>query len=243
VVANLHTPLFVEPRHSRSAALDQGGPTPPRTEGELAGSLQRELRRVGCYLGEVDGIWGTGSRRAMAAFNERVNAVLPVEQPDTILLRLVSAHVGTACGSACPRGQAFAPDGRCMPNAILARASRPAGSFGPGPRIETAAGPIAARAVPTARLTAAQGPAYEPTSSTMRPAPFAQPQPGFEGRMAVGGPHVGLPARPGPESAEEQRAREARAPRRPSRSHRVTASRFPSASRSTRWTATFFGNP
>jgi hypothetical protein len=243
VVTTLRTPLFVEARNASSAALDFGLPTAPRTEGGLAGMLQRELRRVGCYLGEVDGIWGAGSRRAMTAFNERVNAVLPVEQPDTILLRLVSAHVGTVCGSACPRGQAFAPDGRCMPTAILAWTSRPEGSVGVGPRPETAAGTTAARATWTTRLTAAQGPAYEPTSSTMKPAPFAPPRPGFDGRMAVGGPNAGLPARPGPASAEEQRAREVRAPRRPPRSQRVDAGRFSSATRSTRWTATFFGNP
>src|SRR6516164_9188371 len=31
----------------------------------LTRDLQRELKRIGCYNGEIDGHWGTGSRLAM----------------------------------------------------------------------------------------------------------------------------------------------------------------------------------
>ena len=73
--------------------------TPERLSGaDLARVLQEELRRVGCYHGEIDGDWGPMSKRAMSAFNERVNARLPVDSPDHILLRMVRGFNGRGCG-------------------------------------------------------------------------------------------------------------------------------------------------
>ncbi len=57
-----------------------------------------ELSRVGCYEGPVNGVWTAGSRAAMTAFNDKVNAKLPVAQPDNILLSLVKAHPKVVCG-------------------------------------------------------------------------------------------------------------------------------------------------
>jgi hypothetical protein len=91
---------------------------------ELVRGLQRELRRVGCYWGEVDGSWGAGSKRAMGSFMDRVNASLPMEQPDFILLTLLQSHAGQACGKDCPAGQSLVESGRCMPNAVVAKAGR-----------------------------------------------------------------------------------------------------------------------
>ena len=51
---------------------------------ELVRDLQRELKRVGCYDGEISGTWSPGSKKAMGAFTERVNATLPLEEPDYI---------------------------------------------------------------------------------------------------------------------------------------------------------------
>ena len=65
---------------------------------ELVRNLQREFKRVGCYHGDVDGSWGVGSKRAMGAFTDRVNASLPVEQPDFILLTLLQGQSGAICG-------------------------------------------------------------------------------------------------------------------------------------------------
>ena len=64
--------------------------------------LQEELRRVGCYEGELNGAWTTSTRRAMQVFLERVNAVLPTEQPDDILLALVQGHQEKVCGAPLP---------------------------------------------------------------------------------------------------------------------------------------------
>lgn len=98
-------------------------PAASMSRDELVRGLQRELKRVGCYWGEVDGSWGAGSKRAMGSFMDRVNASLPLEQPDFILLTLVQSHSGQACGKQCPAGQTLADSGRCMPNAVVAKAS------------------------------------------------------------------------------------------------------------------------
>ena len=90
---------------------------------ELIRNLQRELKRVGCYQGEVDGDWGSGSRRAMSTFTERVNASLPFDEPDYILLTMVQGHAAQACGKTCPAGQSIS-DGKCVPAAVVAQATR-----------------------------------------------------------------------------------------------------------------------
>ena len=83
----------------------------------LVRELQRELSRVGCYSGPLNGVWTTSTRTAMKSFIDRVNAILPVEDPDAILLSLVRSHQGQGCGS-CPAGQSLAKNGRCLPIAI-----------------------------------------------------------------------------------------------------------------------------
>jgi hypothetical protein len=60
----------------------------------------------------------------MSAFMERVNATLPVEEPDYILLTLVQGHTANACGTECPTGQVQAQEGRCVPRAVVAQAAR-----------------------------------------------------------------------------------------------------------------------
>src|SRR5262245_32732670 len=90
----------------------------------LTRDIQLQLRRVGCYEGAVNGLWSPTVVRSMKAFTDHVNAVLPVEHPDIILLALVQNHRGTACGVSCPPGQARAEDGRCLPQAVMARAAK-----------------------------------------------------------------------------------------------------------------------
>ena len=73
------------------------GTASPRDPASLARQLQSELRRVGCYDGELSGVWTPRTRMAMKAFTDRVNASLPVDKPDQILLALVQNHQGVAC--------------------------------------------------------------------------------------------------------------------------------------------------
>lgn len=135
---------------------------------ELVRSLQRELRRVGCYWGEIDGSWGGASKRSMAAFTERVNSALPIEQPDYILLSLVQGHAGQACGKGCPTGQAMSDAGRCIPNVVLTKRA---------PSREPA--PVVSNWALNTEVTPA--PVYAPST----------PPPPLPGRMAIGGPRSG----------------------------------------------------
>ncbi len=91
-----------------------------RTRVQLTRDLQAELKRVGCYGGEITGAWSSSTKRAMRAFMERVNATLPIEDPDYILLTLVQGHTAQACGVGCPSGQTPSDSGRCLPNAVVA---------------------------------------------------------------------------------------------------------------------------
>jgi hypothetical protein len=136
----------------------------------LGRELQRELARVGCYDGELNGIWTPQARKAMKAFTDRVNATLPTEEPDSILLALVRGYRDKVCGTTCPAGQGLAENGLCMPNAILA----------------TKKSPQLPRAVPQ-RADAA--PANTGGSVTRTPVPAAPPfSSPDEGRMGLAGP-------------------------------------------------------
>jgi hypothetical protein len=95
----------------------------PNDRVALARALQRELKRVGCYSGEITGVWTTSSRMAMKSFTERVNATLPVDAPDPVLLSLVQGHHDVACVPSCAAGQAAADGGACTPGPVAARDS------------------------------------------------------------------------------------------------------------------------
>jgi peptidoglycan hydrolase-like protein with peptidoglycan-binding domain len=82
--------------------------------------IQQQLKRLGCYYGRIDGSWGVGSKDAMKFFMDRVNAALPLEQPDYVLLTLLQAQSGRTCDE-CPAGQIPAAGGRCVPQAIYAQ--------------------------------------------------------------------------------------------------------------------------
>jgi hypothetical protein len=98
--------------------------TTPTSRALLAQDLQRELKRVGCYGGAINNNWTVSTRTAMKAFNNRINAMLPVDKPDEILLALVQDYRDEVCSAACPAGEGLAKDGRCLPNAVLARATK-----------------------------------------------------------------------------------------------------------------------
>ena len=97
----------------------------------LTKELQRQLRRVGCYSGEINGVWTQSTRRAMQTFTNRVNAALPVERPDHILLAMLQSHPDKTCSKPCPLGENPAPDGRCVPGAIDGPSHQDRGSVAP----------------------------------------------------------------------------------------------------------------
>jgi hypothetical protein len=163
--------------------------------------------------GELNGAWTPSTRRAMKAFTDRVNATLPVEEPDGILFAMVQGHLDRACGKPCPSSQSLSEDGRCLPNAILAKAAKK----GAPPAVSQVPKSNPAPAI-AGWLTVTTAPTPTPT-----PAPavaFAQvdDSPPPEGRMALAGPTPPLlpltrapaarrPSRPPPRVAIQQGTR------------------------------------
>jgi hypothetical protein len=123
-IASSQAPLGAHTGTSPTDRLTSSKPADADARRELAKDLQGELKRVGCYEGEIDGRWGSETKRAMGAFTDRVNATLPVEDPDYILLALVQGHAARTCGNACPPGQELGSSGRCLPRTFIARRGR-----------------------------------------------------------------------------------------------------------------------
>jgi len=85
------------------AAYISGAPKPAASGDDtalpaLAAKLQRQLQRVGCYQGIIDGQWGSGSARAMRNFNHWAGKNLPINKPTSKALRTVSAKREMVCG-------------------------------------------------------------------------------------------------------------------------------------------------
>jgi hypothetical protein len=173
---------YVEPTEPTVRKVSSTRPGDGDMRLALTRDLQRELKRVGCYDGEIDGHWGTGSRMAMKTFTERVNATLPVDEADYILLALVQGQKDKACGK-CPPGQGFAENGRCLPSALLAQAAKQALSKREPSATENTRA-LAERIEPATTTWTAT--ATTPTPST--------PAPPIEGRLAVGGPGAETPS-------------------------------------------------
>ncbi len=161
------------------------GKRPNRADDEaratLTRDIQRELKRVGCYEGNVDGSWSSETRQAMKQFIDRVNASLPVDDADHVLKTLVQGHPGNACGKSCPSGQAISGDGKCVPTAIIAVPKRM-----PAP-------------VPATREAAAQTPpAPAAKASSWEPKVIPAPEAAQKPRVAA----ISEPRAPEPRTAE-----------------------------------------
>lgn len=150
---------------------------------QLVRELQSELKRVGCYIGAIDGEWDHASKAAMGAFNDRVNATLPFDEPDFILLTLVQGHRGHACGQSCPSGQMLDSAGRCLPTAVVAGATGRA-------RQQMAAARATAPASTVQITRSESAPATRSTSAAAQPPVAAPPRPVLAvrpaGKLVVG---------------------------------------------------------
>ena len=139
----------------------------PATRLQLVTALQGELKRVGCYAGEASGSWDRETRGAVATFMDRVNAVLPVDEPDLTLLELVKAHPRATCDTSCPEGQNFDGRGRCVPLAVLAQASKP--------RVTTAKSSPSQRTIAKVQVVAGKLDVASVATSAPKPLPFPAP--------------------------------------------------------------------
>ena len=168
---------------SRTAAI-------PKDRDRLARELQKELRRVGCYEGEPNGVWTPATRRAMKTFTDRVNASLPVDEPDAVLFAMVQSQQDQVCGKPCPIDQGLSEDGRCLPNAILAKAASKPTPSAVATHAPASGGPAAGKPLPARSGWSATVTAARPTPSqalaVLAPAPATPPS--TVGRMALAGP-------------------------------------------------------
>lgn len=142
----------------------------------LTQDIQRELKRVGCYWGQIDGVWGGGSKRAMVMFMDRVNATLPPQEPDVFMLSLLRGQDAQVCGTECPTGQSLTGSGRCLPSTLMAEGGRDA--IERPRRVALAAAGRAREEVDRSFETTA----WEATVTTHAVKPL------LSGRMAIGGP-------------------------------------------------------
>lgn len=74
------------------------GPSPVtlRPE-ELAIAVQTELKRVGCYPGEIDGAWGGQSRQALAAFGHFAKVEVAEPAPTAKILAIIKGKGAAVC--------------------------------------------------------------------------------------------------------------------------------------------------
>ena len=115
-------------------------------------------------------VWTASTRRAMREFTDRVNAMLPIAEPDIILLTLVRAHAEKVCGVPCPAGQTLHTAGQCLPDALLALSG---GAKAAARRIERSSSIITAwTATPTAE--------DQPGAGQIDPAPSVAEVPAVE---------------------------------------------------------------
>ncbi len=86
-------------------AFVNGFPPPPKPAAKpkvvatatIAAQLQRQLKRVGCYQGAIDGQWGTGSKQALRNFN-MWGPNTGTTDPTAAALRIVKNAKAPVCG-------------------------------------------------------------------------------------------------------------------------------------------------
>ncbi len=107
------------PPHAGRAANPAAAPQ-VEDEVSVTRAVQAALKRAGCYGGPVNGVWTAATRAGMDEFTSRVNARLPVDRPDPVLLALLETHNEISCTAGCTRG---GEDG-CVPPATTSPATQ-----------------------------------------------------------------------------------------------------------------------
>lgn len=161
VVTGSTAPSPVRPVILEGAPLDRE---------QLTRALQKELRRVGCYAGEITGSWGPSSRHAMRMFADKMQVRLPIEAPDHVLLKLVQQQKTAVClANAEPRLIAPPKEAKRPP------AKRPAAQE--GPREDTAAAAPPAPPLRTGSMLPRAGTYSAPPNRTASSPSENQPPP------------------------------------------------------------------
>jgi peptidoglycan hydrolase-like protein with peptidoglycan-binding domain len=80
---------------------------------ELVRRLQTELKRVGCYFGEVDGTWGASSRGAVEAFVRTTGLTLKSAEPSAEVVNAVASQLVRICPLKCAPSE-IEQGGKCV---------------------------------------------------------------------------------------------------------------------------------
>ena len=149
-------------------------PTDPDARYKLVLDIQQQLKRVGCYWGRMDGSWGIATKDAMKEFTDRVNATLPLDEPDYVQLTLIQSHAEKTCG-ACPAGQSLSASGHCVGLPITTQAKQTN-----APQVATAQKEVLPWKATSAPDASGGQPLFKPMPTTVV---STEPLPG---RMAIG---------------------------------------------------------
>jgi hypothetical protein len=122
-------PITREATTTDENQIDEGGKSKAAEQLSLSSDMQQELKRVGCYVGAVDGIWGNQSRNALSAFAKHADVHIPDFNPSSKLLDQIQGETGRVCPLACgprheitnnrcvlkscPSGQSLSRTGTC----------------------------------------------------------------------------------------------------------------------------------
>lgn len=177
---------------TRNAIVPAAKPASRKVQRQLARQIQAELKRVGCYTGKLDGSWGDRSRSAMAAFIGRVNAVLPTEEPDVILLSLIKGHPGEVCGVSCPPDK-IATGGRCVARTVVATAEPSRRAVDAGEMRPLA--PLPGRMAIGGPTNTLEPPVGATRATVVAPAPLTASGPPGEGELPWLNPKPAAPSR------------------------------------------------
>jgi putative peptidoglycan binding protein len=92
------TPCIVQGSNKEAdRGRDRDGDYNDRSERGLTRDLQRELQRVGCYNGPIDGDWGDGSRRALERFASNRDVKVKTDEPSRRALKAVEEAEKRVC--------------------------------------------------------------------------------------------------------------------------------------------------
>ncbi|WDZ78724.1 caspase family protein [Ensifer adhaerens] len=95
------------------AAVDLAAAAASTDDRALTRSIQQQLNRLGCQAGSEDGLWGSGSRKALEAFARHSKVELATLEPSSDVLERLKAEKARICPLSCARNQE-AKDGRCV---------------------------------------------------------------------------------------------------------------------------------
>jgi uncharacterized caspase-like protein len=114
------TPPASAPAADKPVNLASLNPAP--TQNEINKSVQLELRRVGCYSGNVDGDWDSASQRSLSQFNRNAGMKLDTKTANADTLDAIKQKSTRVCPLICEHG--FKADGDHCSKIVCA-----AGSF------------------------------------------------------------------------------------------------------------------